>query len=279
MHPQDSLISSSSFYFVHTPSLLAKEICLYPVCLGDYSYRAGYCLTRSHFDNILVLLVLDGSLTLSQSGQTSAVSSGMAALLDCREPHHYETPGGCRILWMHFDGILAKNYYTAILERQSSVFAVSNLHSVQQAFTAILKPFQSSVDVGEQELSIRITRLLDLLLNCGSYSGSCNSSATIAEACAYINSHFPETVPLSLLAEQASLDPCYFTRLFHRETGMSPHQYLLETRMACAKYLLKSTELPVKTIALRSGFSSESHFCSCFKKREHLSPSAYRNQC
>lgn len=127
MHPQDSLISSSSFYFVHTPSLLARKIYLYPVCLGDYSYRPGYCLTRSHFDNILVLLVLDGSLTLSQSGQTSTVFSGMAALLDCREPHHYETPGGCRILWMHFDGILAKNYYTAILSSLLRYLSLSHI--------------------------------------------------------------------------------------------------------------------------------------------------------
>lgn len=278
MHPQDPLITASSYYFVHTPGLLARKLYLYPVCLGDYTYRAGYCLTRSHFDNILVLLVTDGFLTLTQGGHTYHLSAGMAALLDCRKLHHYETDAGCRILWMHFDGILAENYYTEILERQGTAFPVSNLHSARQSFLAILKPFLSSEKIGESELSLRLTRLLELLLN-GSQHPVVSGSSVIAEACTYINNHFPEPVPLALLARQASLDPCYFTRLFHRETGMSPHQYLLEARMACARYLLKSTDLPVKTIALRSGFSSESHFCSCFKKREHLSPSAYRNQC
>lgn len=277
MRPQDPRLSASSFYFIHTPSLTARKLYLYPVCLGDYTYLPGYTLSRSHFHNVLIFLVVEGSLTLHQEDETFQASSGMAGLLDCRLPHRYETARGCRLLWLHFDGILAFHYYEEILRRQGRAFPISCPGLVNEAFSAIFQMFQDPGCLSEPSLSIQITRLLDLMLTSGQ-SVSSGSSGAVAEACAYINRHFTSPIPLSALAERAALDPFYFSRLFHRETGMSPHQYLMETRISCARYLLKSTSLSIKAIAARCGFSSESHFCSCFKKREGISPSGFRNQ-
>ena len=47
--------------------------------------------------------------------------------------------------------------------------------------------------------------------------------------------------------------------------------------MANAKFLLKTSQMSVKEIAIRSGFSDESGFCTAFKKQEGMTPNEYRN--
>ena len=58
---------------------------------------------------------------------------------------------------------------------------------------------------------------------------------------------------------------------------MTPHKYLITTRMANAKFLLKTSQMSVKEIAFRSGFTDESGFCTAFKKQERMTPKEYRH--
>lgn len=76
---------------------------------------------------------------------------------------------------------------------------------------------------------------------------------------------------------KAGLSPYYFLRLFASETGFTPHQYLINTRINAAKFLLRSPDIPVKDISVRTGFTSESTFCTCFKKNEGMTPGQYRS--
>ncbi|MCR5627211.1 MAG: helix-turn-helix transcriptional regulator [Lachnospiraceae bacterium] len=70
----------------------------------------------------------------------------------------------------------------------------------------------------------------------------------------------------------ASLSPYYFSRLFKAETSFTPHQYVIETRISAAKYLLTSTSEPISQIAYKTGFPDESSFCACFRKKENVTP-------
>ena len=78
------------------------------------------------------------------------------------------------------------------------------------------------------------------------------------------------------LAASANMSPFHFTRTFNRETGMTPHQYLIKTRLSAAKYLLQFSETSIKDIAFSTGFHSETSFCTTFKKWESATPSQYR---
>lgn len=78
------------------------------------------------------------------------------------------------------------------------------------------------------------------------------------------------------MAESANLSVDHFSRLFKKETGVSPHQYLKEARLNVARALLESSELSVKELSARSGFKDQSHFVRDFKKAYGLSPMQYR---
>lgn len=58
--------------------------------------------------------------------------------------------------------------------------------------------------------------------------------------------------------------------------GVTPTAYLLESRILYAKKLLLSTDIPIREIALESGFSQSSYFIHCFKKVVHMTPEQFR---
>ena len=135
--------------------------------------------------------------------------------------------------------------------------------------------FRTSSPIIEHEISGHITDLLNSLLAPMTRKSSSQPSA-IVDSIAYINEHFQEQISLNHLADMANLSPYHFTRSFAKETGFTPHQYLINARVAAAKFMLKSSEIPVKDVGYSAGFHSESSFCTTFKKWVGVTPTQYR---
>jgi AraC family transcriptional regulator len=60
--------------------------------------------------------------------------------------------------------------------------------------------------------------------------------------------------------------------------GQSVHQYLLRRRVEWAAALLTGTEQPIADIAMTTGFSSQSHLTTAFRRVYSTTPAAYRHQ-
>ncbi|MGW6496064.1 GlxA family transcriptional regulator [Nonomuraea angiospora] len=84
--------------------------------------------------------------------------------------------------------------------------------------------------------------------------------------------------PLRLddLAEHAGMSRRTFTRHFRQEVGLSPGQWLTQQRIALARQLLESTDLPVDRIAERAGFGTAASFRQHLQAAVGVSPHAYR---
>jgi len=104
-----------------------------------------------------------------------------------------------------------------------------------------------------------------------------NFRSNMARVQDFIDRSLGEDLSLEVIANQANISVCGLKRLFQRHHGTSPHQYLLERRIEKAARILMETELPISEVALETGFSSQSHFATAFKKKIGLSPKAYRN--
>ena len=104
-----------------------------------------------------------------------------------------------------------------------------------------------------------------------------NFRSSMARVQDFIDRSLGEDLSLEVIACQANMSVCGLKRLFQRHHATSPHQYLLERRIAKAVRMLAETELPIAEVALETGFSSQSHFATAFKKKVGLSPKAYRH--
>jgi AraC family transcriptional regulator len=90
---------------------------------------------------------------------------------------------------------------------------------------------------------------------------------------AYIHDNLAQNLSLADLAKIANLSPSRFTRVFRQETGLSPHQYLIQARIERAKHLLRSRgELSIGEIAHQVGFADQSHFTRHFKRIVGVTP-------
>jgi AraC family transcriptional regulator len=85
-----------------------------------------------------------------------------------------------------------------------------------------------------------------------------------------------ESLSLVDLARTAAMSPYHFLRTFRAVVGMTPHQYILHTRLRSAATRLRSSSDAVSAIAFDAGFNDLSTFNRRFKRLTGLSPSAYR---
>jgi AraC-like DNA-binding protein len=92
----------------------------------------------------------------------------------------------------------------------------------------------------------------------------------------YIEAHIAGNIELDALAAAAGLSVFHFARAFKQSTGMTPHSYVLGQRIKRAQELLASTDLPVASIALATGFSDQSHLARHFRAQVGVRPSAFR---
>ncbi len=92
----------------------------------------------------------------------------------------------------------------------------------------------------------------------------------------YIASHLDEDLTLAVLARRAGMSASCFSRWFRDQTGMTPHAFVLEARVARAKALLRQSGLPLIDVALAVGFSSQSCLNVTFRRRAGVTPAEYR---
>ncbi|MFA7403875.1 MAG: AraC family transcriptional regulator, partial [Pelobacteraceae bacterium] len=97
----------------------------------------------------------------------------------------------------------------------------------------------------------------------------------IHRAIQYLHDHFDERLAVAELAGVAGISPPHFSRLFRRETGHSPLDYLIKVRIQRSRVLLRAGTDSVTSVALKCGFATPSHFADCFRKQCGISPSEY----
>ncbi|WP_070887650.1 GlxA family transcriptional regulator [Pseudomonas argentinensis] len=94
----------------------------------------------------------------------------------------------------------------------------------------------------------------------------------------YVLENIQEPFTVEQLAELAAMSVRNFARVFTRELQMTPMEFVLNARVDHARALLESTDLPLKTVAFRSGFGSTRHMRQLFDKCLGLTPVQYRHQ-
>jgi len=85
-----------------------------------------------------------------------------------------------------------------------------------------------------------------------------------------------ERLALGVLSKEVGMSYYHFSRAFKQSMGASPTSYIAERRVELAKRLLEESELPIAEVALRTGFSSQSHFTTSFRKIAGVTPKAFR---
>ena len=100
--------------------------------------------------------------------------------------------------------------------------------------------------------------------------------STLRRVTEHIQAHLDQDLTLAHLGAVVYMSPYYFARRFQHSTGLPPHRFVVQQRIARARALLATHEQSVAQISRLVGFRTPSHFTTVFRRVTGLTPGAYR---
>ena len=101
-------------------------------------------------------------------------------------------------------------------------------------------------------------------------------AATFDRVRTFLDYNYTRPIGRGELAERFGLNANYLSELFRRMGGCGVQEYIEARRFDMARRLLRTTELPVKTVAEHCGFSGEVYFIRRFRELHGRPPGRYR---
>ena len=102
------------------------------------------------------------------------------------------------------------------------------------------------------------------------------SDARVEQVLAIIRADCSQNTTLESVAQQLNLNPAYVSRIFKKETGVKFMDYLTGMRVEKAKELLTGSNLKIKEVCERLGYSNINYFIKVFKDATGVTPGDYR---
>lgn len=96
------------------------------------------------------------------------------------------------------------------------------------------------------------------------------------ESALWIDANSHKAITLDDAAEQAGISPFHFLRLFSGVLGVTPHQYLVRSRLRHAARRLADDDSAITDIAYDVGFGDLSNFVRTFHRAAGASPMRFR---
>lgn len=106
---------------------------------------------------------------------------------------------------------------------------------------------------------------------------STNRDARIVKSLEYIHSNINNEINIKELADLSYISKDHFIRLFKKELGMTPIQYINSKKIEKAQLLLITSDQPVREIALDLAIDNISYFNKIFKRFTGKTPLEYRS--
>ncbi|MDG5816521.1 AraC family transcriptional regulator [Chitinispirillales bacterium ANBcel5] len=258
--------------------------------LGVFMPLAGQCyyaITPEHTHPAYMFLIsFDSNCRTKFSGRTIQSHPSTVVMIPPDMPHQ-ELP--CDIIPRYFAVMINKSFFESHLSLYKTALnpdCFGRAFKVNDRIVSSVKEFLNEYEdqAPGYELLLHssaqtITHLLiRLLLQRSGRGEKISFRMSINRAVEFIWAHYGEKMTLADLSRVACLSPSHFARLFKTETGLSPGDYILKTRLDCAKRMIRAGDYCISEIALRCGFNSSSYFSHCFRREFSQSPLQFKKQ-
>ena len=100
----------------------------------------------------------------------------------------------------------------------------------------------------------------------------------VRKAIRYVDSHLHEKITVEQVAEECGVSSDYLSSQLKKYVGYGLSRYIVVTKLESAKKLLLESEYSCGEIAYILGFCSETHFITCFKRENGITPKQFIKQ-
>ena len=278
------VLSEAEFY---PPSLFGKQLEGMGITIAQYHLPPGDTEFPPLPSHLLTWNVGEpGDLTRIQAGRTQRkrMMQGGMTLTPAQQPRHWCWNHNVDVVLLQLQPQLISQVAIAseIDTNQVELVERFGIYDPQIDFIgkSLLAEIKSNGLAGQLYTESLINLLVVHLLRQHSAFGRSLpkdtnpvSPSRLKQVLDYIHDNLGHSLSLMELASVANLSPSRFTRVFRQETGLSPHQYLIQARIEQAKHLLKSGgDISIGSIAHQVGFADQSHFTRHFKRIVGVTP-------
>lgn len=270
------VLNTSEMHFC-TPSNSAKTMFFYLTSVGHFYCDGNYVVKRDTFNSFLLMVVVKGEGTVAFEGKTYAIKANDLVFLNCHKPHCYKSSGGWETYWVHFDSQLASHFFDLIYDRTGCVIPLFDNLCIKKNIEDIIQALSEEEPLAEPVVSAYLhTILTELIMHTNAFQNISQGTGFVLDAIIYIEANYDKQLTLQEVAEKVNMSLFHFSRVFKKETGYAPYEYIIKTRINHAKNLLKRSDKTVKQVAFEVGFNSETNFIQTFHRMTDMTPYVFK---
>lgn len=222
----------------------------------------------------LFVLVNKGEASLfHRNGIMKFKAHDMLVMCPCERIHYVaETPWS--IQWVGLYGQTVENYMKSLrICGDDPILKIEKYYEMEEVLEELYQISNCQTEQMRFKQMELIYRFFSLLCKGEQRSKSCDIADRAKKIIDY---NFDRDITVKKVADTMHLDSAYLARKFTQKYSVAPKEYLLKKRIELAKRLLTQTDATVTEISGSVGYDDPLYFSRIFKKKEGLSPLAYR---
>jgi AraC-like DNA-binding protein len=228
-----------------------------------------------------MVLTLAGKGHVTYRGVSYPLTKGQVFLIDCNEKQAYESVGDYwEIQWVRYEESLGIDYEYTINGGRFEPIALQRLGYVETRMNAILQQANHHAPAADLIMAEALCGVLTAMYEDKHVNDALKMSSSVTKAISetviYMDRHFADNLSVHELAQKIHMTPYAFIRLFKRQIGLTPYEYILKARITKARLILEQTDLSVTEISEQVGFHNVNNFIRKFKMLANTTPLRYR---
>lgn len=241
--------------------------------INTYNHSYGPAV-RDHF---LLVYIKDGKGNLETRNKIFELTSKSLLVMFPDNKIFYQvaekTPW--TIYWLGLYGRLTYSYLDALgVTPEKPILNIDNTKEIESIMEIIFKKSASN-DLSDKIDCISLLHrfFAELAENLQIVQ---HKNDYIEQAINFIKYNYERGISVSDISSNLKLDRSYFTKIFKKETGIAPSQWLSDIRIKKACDLLKNTNLTVNEVAYSVGIFDQFYFSRLFKASTGHTPSSFK---
>ena len=177
-------------------------------------------------------------------------------------------------IWINFKGELAQTLLDIYNLNDTIVFKNVNTLDIFTEIHEKCKTLNNPTEYKNQTSQLFLKLIQFLADNKQTTTQTTND---IEQIRLYIDFNITENLKISDIAQNFSFSQEHIIRVFKKYYGITPHRYILESKIRLAMIMLKMTDMRIDEISEKLSFSDSHHFSTQFKRLVGYKPSLWRN--
>lgn len=256
---------------------------LYPPAEHPLSYRFQPTSGRMLDEYQLVYCSRGAGTFRTETAGEMKVKAGDVMMLFPQERHTYhpDIETGWKEFWIGFHGPnIEMRVHNGFFSTQHPLFhlPIGMNHDIIHLFNQGIKAAQHMEKGYQQLLSGYVNMLLGYISSYDNTSSQAEKETTedIHQALLFIHNNYQKELRSEDVAQAINWGYSRFRKVFLQQTGMTPYQYIQETRIKQSKFLIMNTTKALKEIAYEVGFNNPDYFSTAFRRITGVSPMEFR---